>query len=499
VAVAATAVVALAMALAVAAVPAVGRPAAAGAAPPARDQTCRRCHEDEDESFRGTIHEARGVGCVDCHGGDGSDPREKESMDARKDFVWKMGKDKRKIFAACARCHSQPVRDGVPAPAAAYRASFHGRKVFEEGDFSAAVCTDCHRSHDILPVADPRSPAHRLNVPGTCDRCHGDDARMNPYGIPTDQYKKYRISHHGRAVLERRNSLAAVCTDCHTAHSVLPPQEPASPIHPANVPATCARCHEDAALMSKHGLPATAPRDYRAGVHGVALLARGATAAPSCASCHGNHTAVPPGHRSVAMVCGKCHPRSEEAFTASVHATVAAFKGCVECHGNHDIRHPTPRLFDTACVRCHATGTPAFARGQELERLLVGAISTTEATAARVEALRASGYALDKLRNGVGEARRALIAMGPSLHTLSVTTTHAGVEKIAAINAETLAGVADTERKTRWRRASLLIVTLTFLSVAWLFRELSRCYAREEDEQDEEDGTAGTGDESAPR
>ncbi len=314
--------------------------------------TCADCHDAQAAALPRSIHGRAGVTCVGCHGGDATSDDQEQAMSPARGFLGKVGR--RDVPPFCARCHSDEKRmagTGLPTDQfSQYRASFHGKKVLGEGDTAAAVCTDCHGSHDVLPVKDPRSPANRVNIPATCDKCHGDDVKMNVYAIPTDQYKKWRTSFHGRAVLEKKDLTAAVCTDCHGKHDIVNPQDSRSRVHPVNIVTTCGRCHGNAELMGKHGLPNSIPKEYAEGVHGVALLKHGMTAAPNCTSCHGNHGALPPAVKNVAMVCGRCHTRSEEYYLKSPHSSVKAFKGCIECHGNHRIAKPGPYLFAVACL-----------------------------------------------------------------------------------------------------------------------------------------------------
>lgn len=460
---------------------------ASGAAPPSetttqtsalsgpRPNTCVKCHTDEAEKHVGSIHEAAGVRCVQCHGGDDTVESEEASMAKSAGFIRKIKKDKTLIFQMCASCHKAASATEKKGPGDLYPLSFHAKKVLQENDFAAAVCTDCHGTHDILPRTDPRSRTHRLKIPQTCEKCHSDDLRMNPYGIPTDQFKKYKVSHHGIAVLKKGDSEAAVCIDCHRSHDVLPPEDPKSPIFRVNIPATCGRCHSDTKLMEKHGLKATALEAYRNSVHGVAVLKKGSTTAPTCVTCHGNHTAVPPGFRQVAAVCGRCHTNTEEAFAKSPHAKLK-FKGCIECHGNHGVEHPTPDLFSQACVRCHPHGSPAFDVGQKLKNLVVGADTLLAESKEKLGRLKATGYAQDKLQEKLAAARQELLQMGDALHTLSVTETQLKIDKIKTMNEDLGRGIDDLELQAGLRRWSLILVIGLFMFAARLFLLLSRAY-----------------------
>ena len=122
-----------------------------------------------------------------------------------------------------------------------------------------ASCRTCHTLDGdlstILPATDPRSTINRANIAETCGRCHGDNNAMQGTGISNRLLLSYRESVHAKAIA-RGNVTAAVCTDCHTSHSVLPAVNEASTISRANVAQTCGKCHSGEAtqfLGSVHG------------------------------------------------------------------------------------------------------------------------------------------------------------------------------------------------------------------------------------------------------
>jgi cytochrome b subunit of formate dehydrogenase len=85
-----------------------------------------------------------------------------------------------------------------------------------------------------------------------------------------------------------------------------------SPTHVAE--ATCAPCHESAALNEKYGLPAGRLASFVDSYHGVKSKAGDATVA-NCASCHGAHRILPSSDPTssiaadnLAETCGTCHP-----------------------------------------------------------------------------------------------------------------------------------------------------------------------------------------------
>ncbi|HLK33325.1 MAG TPA: cytochrome c3 family protein, partial [Terriglobales bacterium] len=120
---------------------------------------CATCHADQQAAYDRGFHAAalrkgdtRAARCVDCHGSPheilpASDPASRVH--------------RTNIPATCGACHGQKFvmeASGHSAqPFASYQESVHGRAV-AAGSEKAAVCTDCHGSHDIRSAGDPKSP-----------------------------------------------------------------------------------------------------------------------------------------------------------------------------------------------------------------------------------------------------------------------------------------------------------------------------------------------------
>lgn len=129
--------------------------------------TCAQCHRFIQERLQKSIHgrtsalkegaEAarsaeRKPSCIDCH--QGHDLPHPSSSVARLDQPNR-----------CGSCHAELE--------SSYALSLHG-KLTELGYVPAAKCSDCHGSHDILPVADPESHVSSVNRRATCAKCHPD-------------------------------------------------------------------------------------------------------------------------------------------------------------------------------------------------------------------------------------------------------------------------------------------------------------------------------------
>ncbi len=274
--------------------------------------TCATCHADEqaayDRSFHGKAVQggnSKAATCVDCHGSPhellpASDPKSKVHHT--------------NIPATCGVCHSQKfvMQDGGQSAqmVASYALSVHGHAV-AAGSEKAAVCTDCHGTHEILDAKDAKSPIFKFNVPATCGQCH--DAIS----------KEFQQSVHGQAVA-KGNWQAPVCTDCHGIHSIKAHSDPNSPVSAQNVgPATCARCHEGMRLSQEFGVQGRRETTYLASYHGLAASG-GSQVVANCASCHGTHSILPSSDprsminaANLARTCGQCHPGVTEKFAAS--------------------------------------------------------------------------------------------------------------------------------------------------------------------------------------
>jgi hypothetical protein len=362
--------------------------------------------------------------------------------------------------AGCAGCH--------PAQRDAELPGVHSK---------AVSCVDCHGGNpketdkDRAHGPDFKSAIARLAVPAVCGTCHSDVRRMNPVGIPTDQLAHYRTSKHGEA-LARGILQAAVCTDCHGVHGILRARDPRSPVHPSHVPATCGRCHGNRDVMEKLGHPWTAESDYRAGVHGELLLGKGDPAAPHCATCHGNHGAVPPGFTEVGRVCGKCHAKQVDLFETSPHAFYAkdgSFKGCIVCHANHRIV-TSPAAMAGRCAPCHEAPDKEMKSFSALQDLIARTRADYARTSDRVAQATRAGRFTDDEQLALEKAKTSLLQLPPLQHTLHQPKVAALVGTITSELGEVERQLDRQERAERWKKLALAPIWAFLLGMAWLFR-----------------------------
>lgn len=265
---------------------------------------CGACHEDAVKDVAASVHKKEGPGgpyaptCRNCHGAHKilriSDPTSSVHLS--------------QVAATCGACHGDQERMKalgvrIADPYANYLKSEHGRAA-AQGKSPVPTCAVCHGYHKVLSSRDPESPVHKSRVPELCGVCHdaahaefavsvhgkalasgnpdapsctgchgehdieGPDratSRVNPanisqntcapchasvrlaerYSLSASRVASYTSSFHGLANTYGQTNVAN-CASCHGVHNILPSSDPASTIHPANLQATCGKCHPGA-------------------------------------------------------------------------------------------------------------------------------------------------------------------------------------------------------------------------------------------------------------
>src|SRR5688572_10694672 len=289
----------------------------------------------------------------------------------------------------CQGCHASnktlPYLGGAlfhTVPHNAYVIGFHARTLRDGG--KGATCLDCHtRGGDmttILAANDSRSTIHRANIADTCGRCHGDKSVMQGSGISDRPFLSYRESVHAKAIAHG-NTKAAVCTDCHNSHDILPASDSSSTIAKVNIPSTCGKCHQ------------AETAEFVKSVHGEAV-ARGVSRSPACTDCHGIHKIDAPtqqvsANASIATEsCAKCHEGvalSQEfgvaagrvsSYQDSYHGLASRLgskvvANCASCNGVHNIlpsSNPGSMIhaanLTKTCGQCHVGAGENFTKGR---------------------------------------------------------------------------------------------------------------------------------------
>ncbi|MBI4830472.1 MAG: hypothetical protein HY801_02740, partial [Candidatus Lindowbacteria bacterium] len=175
---------------------------------------------------------------------------------------------------------------------------------------------------------------------------------------------------HGRASAKGDKDVAT-CSDCHGKHNIRPAPDSESTIYRANIPRTCAACHDNMQMVVKHNIHVEQPyAEYQQSVHGKALFKDGLVAmAAVCTDCHGVHDIQANGEADLKphqpATCGKCHLTEYLAYSQSIHGKASKMgisdaPVCADCHGEHKIAAPwNPESSVSAfhvtytCARCH--------------------------------------------------------------------------------------------------------------------------------------------------
>ena len=227
-------------------------------------------------------------------------------------------------------------------------------------------CQACHTEiktypHPEIAFQNARELARSYYL--ACQKCH-----------PAN-YEKTLDSMHAQ-VADQGNLAAPVCTDCHGAHLVRPPDQPR-----AHISETCSQCHLEIY------------EQYEQSVHGAALIEDDNPDVPVCTDCHGVHNIQDPRTEQFRIqtpdLCAKCHANADlmakydlsadvyNLYQLSWHGIdVSVYKAkwptiwhdsavCTDCHGIHNIlstQNPqskvNPANLLVTCQKCHPNAGP---------------------------------------------------------------------------------------------------------------------------------------------
>jgi predicted CXXCH cytochrome family protein len=233
---------------------------------------------------------------------------------------------------SCQACHTTIT--AYPHP----KMTFSSRRELSRSYY--LVCQKCHsanydRSLDSMHAQ--AAAAGNLNAP-ICTDCHGAHT-VSPPNQPralisqtcgqchTQIFDQYQHSVHGSALIEQDNPDVPVCTDCHGVHNI---HDPRTAQFAVQTPELCANCHANAELMNKYGLSNDVYDIYKLSWHGVDVSvyqARWPTIwhrSAVCTDCHGVHdiqSTVDPGSHvnagNLLSTCQKCHPGAGPNWTGA--------------------------------------------------------------------------------------------------------------------------------------------------------------------------------------
>lgn len=268
---------------------------------PAVSLECEHCHESQGAAYHRSIHaknfadttKGDAPTCVNCHSS-----HEVLGSDDPRSPTYPLN-----VARLCASCHAKreivkkyfdESKDTTAQTAVAdFRRSVHGLALSKAGLTVSASCSDCHDAHRVLPHDSTESTVNRLNLKATCGACHAGvltafdssaHGKALASGDTTESGKKapiciechgghnvknandarwfggvvqecgachqrlietYAETYHGKATA-LGYGIAAKCSDCHTAHSMLKAKDTLSSVNPKNLVETCGTCHSGA-------------------------------------------------------------------------------------------------------------------------------------------------------------------------------------------------------------------------------------------------------------
>ena len=314
-------------------------------------RTCMKCHAKiEDvhrQVIRGELWEKQPhmiPACVDCH----------EPHKIRKVYYTEGMSN-----GDCLSCHSNPNLKGT--------GSGQSKPLYVSADelahsrHSRIACVQCHTGGTPSDVRACDTIKDKVD----CSICHDKEV---------DQYRE---STHGTLAAQGSPD-APLCEDCHSPHGTLGKLNSADPTYSRNVPALCAKCHQEGhkAAVRYSGKQSHIVDHYRESIHGQGLLQAGLTVTANCADCHTPHHELPSrdprssvNRANIAETCAQCHRGIYELFTASVHSPNVTHSGkplpvCDDCHSAHSIQRTDLSEFRLnimdQCGRCHQQITEAY-------------------------------------------------------------------------------------------------------------------------------------------
>jgi len=228
---------------------------------------------------------------------------------------------------------------------------------------STHAAFDCQTCHDGVKAYPHTAPVAKAS----CNTCHEDAVKQFEAGAHAT------LRHQG-------NEKAPTCASCHNdVHEARKANDAA---FRQDVPNVCGKCHTKIS------------QQFASSAHGV-KLAQGDFAAPSCTTCHGSHTNLPPrdpeslvNARNIRDTCASCHANVVLArrfhlpldrvtsFDQSFHGLAAksgsqSVANCASCHGIHNILPSSdpkstihPANLKETCGHCHTGASERFSNAK---------------------------------------------------------------------------------------------------------------------------------------
>jgi predicted CXXCH cytochrome family protein len=386
------------------------------------------------KEFVSDVHFRRGLSCSGCHGGKSSDEMMTKDIYARWPAEELRHKERSWIPEFCARCHSDPafMRGFNPTlptdQLAKYRGSVHGIRLLQEKDSRAAQCVSCHGVHGIRNAKSRKSTIYAQRIPDTCGACHADPAHMQGYKLadgspyPTTQVAQYKVSVHGKALLEKGDLGAPACTGCHGSHAAMPPAV-------ASVAQVCRRCHAQNGTL------------FDGSRHKVAFEQH---KWPECEQCHGKHGIQKP----------------SDALIGDKPGTL-----CDDCHA----------VYAKDNRQCDIT---AASFRSSLDKLASGRADIS----GQVERLAERGLDVEPLSRSVSDLDEALLQARSKIHSFDLSTFQAAAQPGNEALAKGRELIAESRREARFRTTGLLaaigFMSLIAVGIGFKLREIEKRRSR---------------------
>lgn len=374
---------------------------------------------------------------------------------------------------SCAACHLETGDERLANPVKQFGEDIHSAKGFG--------CVACHGGDAREAGMEAMDPAkgyigkpERRQVVQVCGRCHSDARFMKQYNpaLRVDQVTEYATSVHGRRLREFADPNVATCVSCHPAHSIKPPSDSRSSVHPLRVADTCGRCHGDPKYMEPYRIPTDQLQKYKQSVHWRLMSVKGDLSAPTCNDCHGNHGAAPPGISWVGNVCGQCHTVQAEFFGKSPHAKVFAqmgVPGCATCHSNHEIKEATDAMLglgdQAVCATCHSAGDKGGKAAADMRALLDSLGGEYDKARAILLQAERAGMEVSQAQFDLNGAKDALVKARAAIHAFSVEAVKKEGEPGLQISAKAQARGVRALDELQFRRKGLAVSLVIILAI----------------------------------
>ena len=373
----------------------------------------------------------------------------------------------------CVTCHLEIGDDRLVKPVKEFAEDIHAVKGFE--------CVACHGGDAKASGMEAMDPAKgflgkpaRRDLPQLCGRCHSDARFMKRYNpsLRVDQVAEYTTSVHGRRLREFNDPKVAICTSCHPVHSIRPPSDPKSTVHPLRVADTCGSCHANAKYMEAYRIPTDQLQKYKGSVHWQTMSVKGDLSAPTCNDCHGNHGAAPPGISWVGNVCGRCHSIMADLFAKSVHGKAFAQMGnpgCATCHENHEVKEASDAMLGlgnkAVCAACHGADDAGGKAAVAMRGLIDSLSREFDKSRTILTQAEHAGMEVSQAQFDLNGAKDSLIKARAAIHAFRVEAVKAEVEAGLGVSAKAYARGTRALDELQFRRKGLAVSVLIILAI----------------------------------